>query len=63
MARARSVMDWLLWYLREVAGENDYVRYVEHARRHHPDTGILSRREFERRRMDRLEESPRQRCC
>lgn len=63
MARARSLVGWLFWYLREVAGENDYPRYVEHERRHHPGAAVLSRREFERRRMDKPDEQHRQRCC
>jgi uncharacterized short protein YbdD (DUF466 family) len=53
----------VLWYLREVLGEHDYDRYLEHQRRAHPAGPVLSRREFERRRMDRLEVRPGQRCC
>ena len=52
-----------LWYLREVLGENAYERYLAHQRRDHPDEPVLSRREFERRRMDALEIRPGQRCC
>lgn len=52
-----------LWYLREVMGENAYERYLEHQRRRHPDQPALSRREFERRRMDELDDHPRARCC
>jgi uncharacterized short protein YbdD (DUF466 family) len=63
MAKMRSAAGRLLWYLGEVAGEHDYVRHVEHQRRHHPGATVLSRREFERRRMDELDKSPRQRCC
>ncbi len=51
------------WYLREVAGETAYDRYVEHARREHPDAGVMSRRDFERHRMDDRERNPRARCC
>jgi uncharacterized short protein YbdD (DUF466 family) len=63
VASARSVAGTLLWYLREVTGENDYARYVEHEQRHHPGAAVLSRREFERRRMDERDERPGQRCC
>jgi uncharacterized short protein YbdD (DUF466 family) len=63
MARMRAAAGQLLWYLREVTGENDYGRYVEHQRRHHPDAPVLSRRAFERRRMDELDRNPGQRCC
>jgi len=54
---------WLRWYLREVAGESAYDRYVEHARAEHADAPVLSRREFERRRMDDRDATPQQRCC
>jgi uncharacterized short protein YbdD (DUF466 family) len=52
-----------LWYLREVMGENAYEHYLEHRRRTHPGEPILSRGEFERRRMDELDERPAARCC
>jgi uncharacterized short protein YbdD (DUF466 family) len=51
------------WYLREVSGESGYERYVEHMRREHAGQPVMSRREFERRRQDAREESPRARCC
>ena len=51
------------WYLREVAGEADYDRYVEHRRRHHPGEPVMGRREFERWRMDDRNRNPRSRCC
>jgi uncharacterized short protein YbdD (DUF466 family) len=52
------------WYVREVMGENAYDHYVEHARREHPDAPVLSRREFERRRMDEQDRNPGiRRCC
>jgi uncharacterized short protein YbdD (DUF466 family) len=63
MATIRAAARALLWYLKEVAGEHDYDRYTEHHRSHHPDAPLLSRREFERKRMDELEKNPQQRCC
>jgi uncharacterized short protein YbdD (DUF466 family) len=51
------------WYLREVSGESAYDHYVEHMRRDHPAQPVMSRRDFERRRQDAREESPRARCC
>lgn len=54
---------WLRWYLREVSGESAYGRYVEHARAEHPDRRVLSRRHFERQRMDDRDARPRARCC
>jgi uncharacterized short protein YbdD (DUF466 family) len=49
------------WYLREISGETAYERYLQ--RRPQADDGpVLSRREFER---QRLEDSctPGHRCC
>jgi uncharacterized short protein YbdD (DUF466 family) len=63
VVKVRSAAGALLWYLREVTGEHDYARYVEHERRHDPGATVLSRREFERRRMDNLDDRPRSRCC
>ena len=51
------------WYLREVTGESAYDRYVEHVRRDHPDAIVMSRRDFERMRMDDRDANPRARCC
>jgi uncharacterized short protein YbdD (DUF466 family) len=53
----------LLWYLREVMGENAYEHYLEHRHRRHPGEPLLSRREFERRRMDERDAHPEARCC
>ena len=53
---------WLRWYLREVSGESAYDRYLVHARAEHP-AAVLSRREFERRRMDQRDDRPDARCC
>jgi uncharacterized short protein YbdD (DUF466 family) len=52
-----------LWYLREVVGENAYDHYLEHRRRTHPEAPVLSRAEFERHRMDELDQRPAARCC
>ena len=51
------------WYLREASGESAYDRYVEHARRDHPEAAPLSRREFERSRQDERDRRPQARCC
>lgn len=61
--RARELVGALHRYLREVVGETAYDRYLEHARRVHPDAPVQSRREFERRRMDAREARPQSRCC
>jgi uncharacterized short protein YbdD (DUF466 family) len=59
----RDTVDRVSWYLREVSGEGDYERYVAHRERHHPGEPVLSRRDFERRRMDDRDSNPRARCC
>jgi uncharacterized short protein YbdD (DUF466 family) len=59
----RAVLGRALWYLREVAGEHAYDRYLEHRRREHPGEPVLDRRAFERRRADERERTPRARCC
>jgi uncharacterized short protein YbdD (DUF466 family) len=48
---------------REVSGETAYDRYVEHRRRMHPDNPVMSRRDFERWRMDQRDARPGARCC
>jgi uncharacterized short protein YbdD (DUF466 family) len=59
----REVVAGVGWYLREVSGETGYERYVAHARREHPDDPVMSRREYERWRMDDRTHNPRARCC
>jgi uncharacterized short protein YbdD (DUF466 family) len=59
----RQVAGRVLWYLREVMGENAYDHYLEHRRARHPDEPLLSRAEFERRRMDAHDDDPAIRCC
>ncbi|MEU2429452.1 YbdD/YjiX family protein [Streptomyces sp. NPDC007861] len=61
----RRAVDWVRWYVREVSGESVYDRYVAHARAHAPGAKVMSRREFERSRMDEREADPRKgfRCC
>ena len=63
MARLRQTVAAALWYVREVLGENAYEHYLAHQRGQHPGEPVLSRREFECRRMDAMEVRPGQRCC
>lgn len=65
MSGVRHVMGWVRWYVREVSGESVYDRYVAHTRSHDPHARVMSRREFERSRMDDVETDPREgfRCC
>jgi uncharacterized short protein YbdD (DUF466 family) len=51
------------WYLRELVGETEYERYVEHQTRAHPGTAPLDRRAFERARWDEKARTPGNRCC
>jgi uncharacterized short protein YbdD (DUF466 family) len=51
------------WYVRDVVGENDYDKYVEHLLRRHPGQPAPSRRDFERAKTDRMEANPKARCC
>jgi len=53
----------LRWYFRELTGEAEYDRYVERHGQRHPDLPLLTRREFERQRIDRGDEQPGTRCC
>ncbi|MFC7470736.1 YbdD/YjiX family protein [Actinomadura keratinilytica] len=62
--RTRGVR-WIGWYVREVSGETAYEKYAAHVRRHDPDAEVMTRRQFERSRMDAREADPRDgfRCC
>ncbi|CAM5596192.1 YbdD/YjiX family protein [Streptomyces californicus] len=64
-ADVRRVAGRIRWYVRELTGESVYDRYVAHARAHDPEAPVLSRRAFERARMDAREADPREgfRCC
>jgi uncharacterized short protein YbdD (DUF466 family) len=53
-----------LWqFVRELAGERDYERYLEHHAAHHPAEPVLSERAFWRERTDRQDRHPSARCC
>jgi uncharacterized short protein YbdD (DUF466 family) len=59
----RAALEKVRWYAREVSGETAYERYVAHRRTHHPTEQLMTRREFERWRMDDRDRNPRARCC
>jgi uncharacterized short protein YbdD (DUF466 family) len=59
----RDVLRAVRWYLRELAGETAYDRYVEHLQAEHPDAMAMSRRDFERLRQHARDTNPRARCC
>lgn len=58
----RTATRGVLWYLRELTGENGYAHYVDHQRRAHPGVPAMSRREFERYRAEQSAR-PGGRCC
>ncbi|GAA1314682.1 YbdD/YjiX family protein [Pseudonocardia xinjiangensis] len=58
-----AIWQGVRWYLRELTGESQYERYLERHAREHPGTAPLSRREFERRRIDAKDATPGSRCC
>ena len=59
----RHALGKVAWYLREVAGETAYDRYVAHRLARHPGEPVLTRREFYRWRMDERNANPGARCC
>ncbi|WP_433275940.1 YbdD/YjiX family protein [Pseudonocardia xinjiangensis] len=58
-----AIWQGVRWYLRELTGESQYERYLERHANEHPGTAPLSRREFERRRIDAKDATPGSRCC
>ncbi|MFE9195298.1 YbdD/YjiX family protein [Streptomyces albidoflavus] len=63
--RVRAGARWIGWYVREVSGETAYEKHAAHVRSHDPDAEVMTRRQFERSRMDAREADPRDgfRCC
>ena len=59
----RRAWNGLRWYLRELTGETQYDRYLERHAREHAGAAPLTRREFERQRIDRADAKPGSRCC
>jgi uncharacterized short protein YbdD (DUF466 family) len=53
----------LIWYLRELTGEADYDRYVDHCRLHGSCVTPVSRQQFERLKWEDRAASPGTRCC
>ena len=49
--------------LRRIIGVPDYDTYVAHMRECHADTAPMTRRDFEKARMDDKYSRPGQRCC
>jgi uncharacterized short protein YbdD (DUF466 family) len=61
----RKAASRIRWFWREITGEAVYDRYVAHARAADPQAQVLSRRAFERQRVEAREADPRKgfRCC
>lgn len=57
------LLRWLRWYLRELTGESQYEHYLARHHRTHPGEPVLTRRDFERWRVDRADVRPGTRCC
>lgn len=51
------------WYLRELVGETQYDHYLVRHAESHCTPAPLSRREFEKQRVDRADARPGSRCC
>ena len=62
-AKLTTAFRGTLWWVRSVMGDLDYQRYVEHTRRHHADSPVISEREFWRRRHAAADANPGARCC
>ena len=62
LRRLRELLAFARWYLRELTGESGYEHYCAR-RREHPDLPELTRREYERLRLDRRGADPGARCC
>ncbi|WP_283138920.1 YbdD/YjiX family protein [Rhizohabitans arisaemae] len=58
----RDMVRFTRWYLRELTGVNEYDRYLDRHRAD-PHGPLLSRREYERLRIDRQDADPGSRCC
>ena len=58
-----TVLRGVWWWLTSVMGDHDYERYVEHATRTHPDSPVMTEREYWRRRHDEQDRNPGARCC
>ncbi|MGR6582951.1 YbdD/YjiX family protein [Rhodococcus qingshengii] len=62
-AKLTTAFRGTLWWVRSVMGDLDYQHYVEHTRRHHADSPVISEREFWRRRHAAADANPGARCC
>lgn len=59
----RGAWRGLVWYVKELMGDNDYAKYCSHLARHHPGVEPPSEREFWKQRWQRQATNPEGRCC
>lgn len=57
------IVSHVTWYLRELTGEADYDRYVDHCKVYGSEVPPVSREQFERLRWEDRAASPGTRCC
>lgn len=65
-AAGRAVLRALkafVWWFNSILGGNDYQRYVQHQRLHHPGCEIPSERQYWRDRHEAATKNPANRCC
>ncbi|MCQ9388974.1 YbdD/YjiX family protein [Brevibacterium sp. 50QC2O2] len=63
-ARVGRAAGFVLWYAREVSGENGYKHYLDaYVARHGCSHGAMSEREYWRDKTDRQDREPQARCC
>ncbi|WP_067816998.1 YbdD/YjiX family protein [Nocardia inohanensis] len=53
----------VVWWFNSILGGNDYQRYVQHQRLHHPGCEIPSERQYWRDRHEAATKNPANRCC
>ena len=63
MGRIIGLARQIRWYVGAVMGDSHYRRYLEHHRRTHPGTPVLSEGEYWRMRHRAADVSPSPRCC
>ena len=63
LARVRESLRRAAVVVRRIVGVPDYERYVAHVQACHPERPPLSRRDFERERIENKYNKPGNRCC
>ncbi|QVI23509.1 YbdD/YjiX family protein [Nocardia tengchongensis] len=56
-------MKAVAWWFNSILGGNDYARYVQHQRLHHPGCAIPTERDYWRERHAAADKNPANRCC